>query len=832
MTKQPILLLLFLFAFLKISAQTKVSGVVFDDFDEPVAFANVYFKNSTIGVITDENGRFYMESPKKESVLLVSFVGYTTQEVPLTKSVNYNLKIILQTGVALNEVTLFAGKTSKKNNPAIDILRKIWERKKSNGLKQYQQYQYDKYEKIEFDMNSIDSTFMKSKLFEGMELVFDYIDTSHVTGKTYLPIFINESFSEVYGDNTRNKEKEILKGNKNSGFNNNQSLIEFVKDLYVKYDIYDNYLNFFDKSFTSPLSRTGISVYNYVLSDSAYIDNKWCYNIVYYPRRKNELTFKGDFWVNDTTFAIKKINLQASKSANINWIKDIYVEQEFDVVNDSTLLLKRDYMMSDFSLSKKEASRGVYGKRTTIYHNHQFDIPKDPKFYKKEVNFYSNQVYNQSDEFWNQHRFEKLSNDEVGVYAMLDTLQTVKKFQRMYDAISILGSGYIQINNFDYGPILSSVGYNAVEGFRVFAGGRTFFGQNDTWRLQGYGAYGFKDNQFKYALSGKIMLEKSTRLILSGGNRRDIEQAGASLTTSNDLLGRNFASSSLFAFGTLNDKLSSVNLSNLNFEIEPVKNLVFTAGFTYRTIKSASPTFSIAYHPSIDETNITHYRVKQSELTIQLDYTPGKKTIGYGVDRSEVDNDYTRLWLNYNEGIKGVFDSDFNYRKLQLYLRKPVIIGPIGRLQNTIEIGKTFGNIPLALISVIPGNQSYFKIENNFNLLNYYEFIADTYISAHIEHNFNGKILGRIPFLRELNWREIIGVKGVYGTVTGNNKKINASTSELTYEAPTDVYWEYHAGIGNIFKVFRLDFAWRGSYLNHLPNSKNFGFRGSFGFYF
>ncbi len=813
-------------------AQTKVSGIVLDDLDQPVAFANVYFKSSTIGVITNENGSFYIESSKKESAVVVSFMGYTTKEVPLPKSVNYNVKVQLESGVALNEVQVFAGKTSKKDNPAIDILRKIWERKKNNGLNQYNQYKYSKYEKIEFDLNSIDSTYMKNKLFSGIEFIFNYIDTSSITGKTYLPIFINESVYDVYGDNTNKKEKEILRGNKNSGFNNNQSIIEFVKDLYVDYNIYDNYLNFFDKSFTSPLSRTGINVYNYVLSDSAFIDNKWCYNIVYYPRRKNELTFKGDFWVNDTTFAIKKINLQASKSANINWIKDIYVEQEFDVINDSTLILKRDHMMSDFSLSKKEDSRGIYGKRTTLYNNHTFDSIIDPKFYKKEVNFYDNKVFNQDENYWKKNRLETLNADEIGIYSMLDTLQGVKKFQRMYDAAAILGSGYVKMNNFDYGPILSSIGYNVVEGLRLFSGGRTFYGQNDTWRIQGYGAYGFKDNQFKYAISGKLMLEKSTRLIASLGNRRDIEQAGASLTTSNDVLGRSFASSSLFAFGALNDKLSSVNLTTLNLDIEPVKNLVFSTGITYRTIESASPTFSIDYHPSIYETSVTQNIVRQSEINVQLDYTPGKKTVGYGVDRPEVNNDYTRVWLNYNEGIKGVFDSHFNYRKFQLYYKKPTLIGPLGRLVTTVELGKTFGDVPLALISVVPGNQSYFKIENNFNLLNFYEFIADTYISSHIEHNFNGKILGRIPLLRDLNLREIVGIKGVYGTVSNNNQIINASTSETNYVAPGKIYWEYHAGIGNIFKVLRLDFCWRGSYLNHLPTSKNYGIRASFGFYF
>ena len=198
-------------------------------------------------------------------------------------------------------------------------------------MRLFDQYKYDSYEKIEFDLNTIDSALVESKLFKGMEFIFDQVDTSSVTGKTYLPVFINEASKITYGDNISKKTKSILRGNKNSGFSSNQFIIDFIDDLYSDYNIYDNYLKIFDKSFVSPLSKTGVDVYNYVLSDSAFIENKWCYNIIYYPRRKSELTFKGDFWVNDTTFAIKDINMQASKSANINWVKDIYIEQEYEV---------------------------------------------------------------------------------------------------------------------------------------------------------------------------------------------------------------------------------------------------------------------------------------------------------------------------------------------------------------------------------------------------------------------------------------------------------------------------------------------------------------------
>ena len=808
-------------------AQTKVSGVVVDKTNQPIPFATIVFKKTNIGVVANEDGRFYIESPQKQTILVVSSAGYSEREIYLEEAVVYNFKVKLNEAESLNEVVVFAGKTSKKNNPALDILRKIWERKRKNGLYQFDQYQMEKYEKVEFDMNTIDSAFMKNKVFKGMEFVFKHVDTSKVTGKTYLPIFINESLSDVYGDNRQKKVKEKLKANKTSGFEGNQQILSFLKDLYSDYSIYNNHLTFFDKSFTSPLSRTGVDVYNYVLRDSAYIDNKKCYNILFYPRRKNELTFKGDFWVNDTTFAIKKINMAVTKSANINWIKDIYIEQEFEVMNDSVFLLTRDYMMSDFALNKKEDSKGIYGKRTTLYRNHEFNKVKPLAFYKEEVNFIDNEVYQKSDEYWQENRFEKLNKDEAGVYKMLDTLQTVKKFKQMYSLVSILGSGYVEFKNFDYGPIFSSFGFNEVEGVRLRVGGRTYFGPNDPWRIQAFTAYGSDDQKFKYGLSGKWMVDKKNRIIISGGNRRDIEQIGASLTTTNDVMGRSFASSALFTTGS-NGKLTNINLSNLAVEIEPVKNLIFQLGISHRTLVSASPTFSLDYFTDLSRTT-TQSELKQSEANIQIEFMPNRRTIGFGVERDVVDNPYSRFFINYSHGFKGVLNSDFKYEKLQLYYKQPIIIGPLGRTNITMELGKTFGTIPLGLMSVIPGNQTYFTIENTFSNLNFYEFISDQYLTLKWDHNFNGRIFSRIPFMRKLNWREIIGIRGVYGSISNANRAINASG--LAYNAPENGYWEYSAGIGNIFKVFRIDFSWRGNYLN-TPDATKFAIKGAFGFHF
>src|SRR5699024_4937097 len=348
--KTHYILLIILFSSLSAWSQTKIGGKVLDQEGQPMAYANVIFLNSHEGTITDENGKFYIESKETYEAVEFSFTGYKTVTLPLENPKKRDIETTLEENTEeLGAVQIFKGKTSKKNNPAIDILRKIWANKRNNGVNQYAQYEFDKYEKLEFDINTIDSAMMKKRIFKDIEFIFERMDTSALSGKNYLPIFINEAVYEIYGDNKLDREKEILIGNTNSGFRNNHALVDFIKDLYAEYDVYDNYLKFFNKSFVSPLSRTGIDVYNYVLADSSYIDNKWSYKIIYYPRRKNELTFKGDFWVNDTTWAIKEINLEMSKNANINWVNEVYIEQEFDVLNDSTFVISRDHFMVNFA---------------------------------------------------------------------------------------------------------------------------------------------------------------------------------------------------------------------------------------------------------------------------------------------------------------------------------------------------------------------------------------------------------------------------------------------------------------------------------------------------
>ncbi len=797
-------------------SQTKIAGKVLDENGNPLPYVNIVFTGSIKGTITDEKGEFYLQSDKTYESITLGYLGYKKKEVPLKPNDKYLIIKMEPDAETLQEVNLVVGKPKNKGNPAVEILKKIWKKKKHLGLNAYDYYAYEKYEKIEFDIYNVDSSLVKSKLMRGLEFVFDYVDTSRITGKPFLPIFINESYYRVYGKNKPPKKiREDLLANKASGVKNNEFVNLYLKDLYVNYNIYDNFISLFGKDFVSPLSKFGPTTYYYVLADTMEIDGKKSYNIIFYPRRKRDLAFKGDMWVADSVFSVQQISMYISRSANINWVKDFYLEQSFDLVNDSVALLKRDHVMTELGLEQMENAPDMLVKKTTFYSGYELNNPMPDKFYNEEKFVYDKEIYSHPEEFWKKLRPEKLNSNEQGIYEMLDSLQKTPKFKRMQDLATILGSGYAYVKYFDYGPVFSTVGYNDVEGIRLRLGGRTYFETNDLWRIEAYGAWGFKDRRFKYGVSGKVLLDVKNRILLSAGYRQDVEQIGVSLTLiEDDILSRSFASSSVFATGD-RTKLTFVKIFDFSASVEPVKNLEIKAGFSHKILGSAHPRFSLDF---IGEDGFIHPIVKQPETYFQVKATPKRKTAGYGVKRYDINSDYSIILLRFSKGFSFSSSETFDYTKVQFFYNKRWYIGAVGKLDSKVETGKTFGKVPLALLNVVPGNQSFFYVDNSFQLLNYYEFITDTYFSVRLKHNFEGRIFSKIPILNKTKWRELVFFNWVWGSVSDENKSINASG--ITYVAPDQPYFEYGVGVTNILKFLEFDALWRGNYFN--PNAQNF----------
>lgn len=825
----------------------RVSGQLLDeDTEKPIPDADIFLKNTQVYATTDSDGNFELQSNKYIDTLQIITDKYPTKYIPLQRGDNLGLIVNLKLknknssqstdkGTVSKEkeidevvVTGFPKKRlPKKENPAYRILRELWKRRRTNGLTNFKNYQYKEYEKIEFDLNNVDSAFISKKIFKKLNISAKDIDTLDISGKTYIPVFLNESLSDIVGQNTPSKrEKSFLRGNKASGIPNNDIVANTVKNLYKDVNIYDNVLNFFNKGFTSPVATIGFSVYDYLLADTVSVDGVDCYYIKYRPRRDNELTFKGDLYITKDTYAVKQVTLQSTSGINVNFVKDIYMELNYDNVNDSIFIPLRNYTVLDMSLiTKKEGGKGMFAKRTITYNDYKFDEPQGTieKLLDQQWEPISEGAYNRKDDFWADNRPDRLNEDDKKAYEMVDKISKTRLFRNIVDAVQILSSGYVNVGNaIDIGNLYQTLGYNDVEGTRIRLGARTFFSPNDMWRVEGYTAYGFKDNQFKYGFEGRLMLNKYNRFTIGAGTKRDITQLGTSLTENEGIMTRSFASSSIISRGS-NEYLSSVNQTNAFLSIEPWKNVQLRLDGTYQYIKSANPfKFNIGYYNKKGDIKNDLY---DSHLTFSIQARPGAKYSRFGLDRYEHTTLSPTLILKYIKGFNGVLDGDFNYDKIQFLYNHPILWGPIGKSNVTFEFGKSFNKLPLSLLGIIPGNQSYGIVNNTFALLDYYDFVTDIYTALHVEHHFNGRIFSYIPLLKKLQLREVAIFRGVWGDISEGSKNMNASN--IRYVAPNkDIYYEYGFGIENIgfgnLRIFRVDFNWRGNYL-HMPDVNKFG---------
>lgn len=748
------------------------------------------------------------------TIFLATFIGISAQNIGKD-----SLKEIEEV-VIKSKMTTYK---KKKENPAYGILQEVWKHKKTNILDKYQTYQYDEYEKIEFALNNIDSSFIKKKIFNKVDFIFNYADST-ANGKLALPIFLNEAIYKIYGQNTPEKKKsrQII-AQKTSGFQDNEIVALTAKNLFKEFDIYDNTINFFNIGFQSPISTDGFSTYNYTLLGNSILGGENCYRIQYEPKRKDVLAFKGFIYISKDTYSVVKITLRSTHKINVNFVNGMSAELDFFNPDQDNFFPYRSYMEFDLSiLGKNKNNKGITTKRTIVYSNHQFNSPiKNEVFSIKEPKSVSELT--QDNEYWNNARTDSLSSSEAGIYDMLEKLEKVPKFNNMIKALDVLGTGYYNIGNaIDIGNLYSSFGFNDVEGTRVRLGARTYFSQNDMWRVQGYGAYGFKDRKFKYGIETKYMLNKTNRFTIGIGTRRDIIQRGVDLTEDDGIMSRSFASSAIFTRGN-NINLSNINQTNIFASIEPIKNFQIRVDGSVQRISSANPKhFNLHYYLDNKTKNI----VNDSHITLSLIARPGAKYSKIGVDRREHSTLSPTFLLKYTRGIEGLINGDFGYNKLQFMYTQPILVGTWGKSIITIEAGKNFEALPLALQNIIPGNQSYSLEKNTFSQLNYYEFVADSYATMHLEHHFNGKILSYIPLIKKLKLREVAIFRAATGSLSDASKNMNV---EKIYSAPDQqIYYEYGFGIENIglgnFRIFRVDFNWRGNYL-HKPNASKFGIK-------
>ncbi len=835
--KYCILYIAIVFTGLLHAQNTAIGRIVDEKTNKPVSGVEVFINDQSASYLTTVSGNFTVKTDTIIYKLRFSKKNYSLETVEVTPENAADILVKLSSEKVSNieEVVINNQKTrfkNKKENPAYRIMQEVWKRKRNNGLEKFDTYSFKEYEKIQFDANNLDSAFMNRKIFNKLDFIFNYADST-ANGKMALPVFLNESIYHNFGENKPSKRnKKLLVAQKTSGFQDNQVVTLTAKNLYRDINIYDNTLNYFDIGFPSPVGTDGFSTYDYNLIDTVSVRGENAYKIRYQPRRTEVLAFQGYLYIDTDSYAVLEATLKSTNKINVNFINAISTELEYDNPDDETFLPKKFVTAIEMTpFSKKKTAKSLIARRSVDYSDYEFDKPLADSVFTRKKEEYDADFVDKDEAYWSQARPDSLSKEEKGVYEMLDKLQQTPKFNRIVKLYETLASRYYNITKgIDLGPITSVYGKNEVEGDRIRIGARTYFGQNDPWRIEFYNAYGFKDQQFKYGVEGRYMFNRVNRFMIGAGTKRDITQLGVQLTTEDGILSRSFASSTVFARGE-NASLSSVNQTSFFTSIEPWKNFQVRVDGTLQSIKSANPSgFNLMYYQNGNLRKTTN----DSRVTLSLIARPGAKFSQTGVDRYEHGTLAPTIVLKYTRGIEGLFNADFNYNKLQFMFYKPIILGNLGKTFLSFEAGKTFDAVPLALQNIIPGNQSYGIVPNTFAQLNYYEFVADTYTTLHIEHHFNGKILSFIPLIKKLKLREVAFIRGAYGSLSDAAKNINVEG--FKYSAPNEqVYYEYGFGIENIgfgnIRLLRVDFNWRGNYLDRLDISK-FGIKAGLQFNF
>lgn len=810
-------------------AQTNVSGQVIDENGNPVAFANVIFPNSNVGASTNVNGKFSLYAEKKYTEIEVSLLGYKTKKIALQRANTQNLTIVLVEGEELSEVVVVGRPQkalSKKENPAYPILQAIWKNKRKNGLKNASAYQYKKYTSVELGLNNLDTIFLQNTLRKDYDTIRKILSEKKYKETFSLPMYLREKVEKVYVNNELSKQRIDIEAERSQGIVQEGFGLERISRTFDEFDVYANSYNLLKREFVGPLSEYGYGFYHYVLGDSLSEDNRTFHRIFFFPKVEGDLVLEGHFLVDSKSFIVKSIEVKTTPKTNINMVRSLFIEKHFTIKNDSIYYPEKEIQEGDFTiLTKEDTEKGLYVHNEIYYSDVFLNEPKPAAFYEQGTVKIREDQFVKSENYWKENAVH--SKQYVRTKNIISEVGSNGRIKLISNLVDVVSSGYIPVSNhLQFGSFWQGITSNDVEGIRFRAGFRTFVSTEDRFRSYFYGAYGTKDREFKYGISGKYVLSHQPRITVGLAYQKDNLQLG-NLVMRDDI-SLNFLNPSNFLFArgenyylTKSQKIHSV----LSFQ--PQKDLRISVFGIYQRLASADENHFLITYKNPQTGEIVE-RYSDLNTGFSVSYTPNRGTYGYGIEQRFEDRLYPTYTFKYTKGTEGALGSKFNYDKLQLRIDKPFPLFGAGVLYTTLEAGKIFGVAPLTALSPTPANQAYSLTPNTFALLDYYDFITDTYLNGYFEHNFGGLIFNRIPAIKKARFRSLVFARFAYGTISDKNKE--ASLTNIAFNTPEKLYWEYGFGIENIglgnFRFIRVDFIWRNDFndVNGVRNPK-FGMR-------
>jgi Family of unknown function (DUF5686)/CarboxypepD_reg-like domain len=785
--------------------------------EERIPFASVSFKNATVGKLTDSSGSFsFFLNNWPSDTLEITCVGYQPFLFAIdTKKDSFLLSIPMERGT-FNEGV----RVKVKVNKGLLIWRKIVRNKPDNDRYRFDNFSYELYNKLELDLKNIN--FEKFGKFRPLKPISDLInhniDTSE--GLKYLPTYLTEALSDYYYQKKPLKRREIIKAANTNGIKN-ESIVKLLGGMDQVVNVYNNFIPVLDKQFVSPISDNGDYYYNYRVVDTQYVNKKRFYHLVFTPKRKGGDTFEGDCWVHDTTFAIQKMNLRLGKEANVNFVENLSLIQEYKLINDSVWFLSKDKFVADLSPLGKDKP-GFIGRKTTTYKN----VVVNDTSVIQELN--KNKILEEvitlegadekNKEFWSSSRHEELSKTEAGIIKMIDTLVNAAVFQRFTRTANFIGTGYLNVGNFQIGPWFNWITSNSWEGFRMRFDLGTNHKFDKRWWWHGYLAYGFSDKNLKGKAELFYLPKKHPRLYLYGSYTNDIDW------------GQNYygevTQDNVFALAVrkTNVPVKYIKVNEKRFEFFNETRSGFSTLFA-TTHKSYLPLRNLIPKDSFVVFN-GRGPLTSFEVSLRLRFAYLEKFLENQFFRTSLGSTYPIGELYISRGISGIFKSNYDYTKISASISDYFKIPPFGSISFYVYGGKTFGVLPYMLLDIAPGNELYYYNKYAFNMMNRWEFVHDKYAGINIEHNIGNGIFRMFPKLR---FRQFWTAKALWGSLSDKNKAFNFKQGHSFQTLDGRTYLELGTGVDNIFKVFRVDFIWR-VLPSTLPKEgdKTFGIFGSF----
>ncbi|MDR1983434.1 MAG: DUF5686 and carboxypeptidase regulatory-like domain-containing protein [Prevotellaceae bacterium] len=821
---------------------TVIDGSVADAVTgEDLPFVNIVFQGKNIGTSTDLKGNFHLETLWASDEINISFIGYQPQTLKVETGKKNKYKIsLVPDALSIEESVVRPRRVRyrKRDNPAVALMQKVIENKKRNRIEAHDYYEYESYEKLELALDNIRPDLKEKKALRNFQFMFNYVDTSELNGKPYLPIFIKETVSDRYYRKSPETSREVIKATKMSGFDkyfDQAGLSSYLGLLFNNIDIYNNDIEMLNQHFVSPLSNIANTFYKFYLLDTVDINGVKCSNVTFLPHNSADWGFNGNIYITtDSTYAVKKIHLKILKKINMNFIDDLSLIQEFDKIEDTWVLSKNEINI-DFSLFDNR--EGIYGERTVSYKNFVFNKPRPDKDYKgTEKKIRTLDYDTKADEFWQTARHEPLNKREQGIYNMLDTLNNVKQFRNFMDFIMFVSTGYIEFKKFDFGPVNAMYSYNKIEGSRFRVGGKTSANLHPNIFLETFLAYGTKDKQFKYfgSLTYSFIKKKyhqweypMNMLSLSYENNTKILGQELNYTSGDNVL---------FSInrGSV-DKMIYMKNIRLQYDLETGNGWGFQTSFSHIAEKAAGTLFFENYNADGSLNRIN--KLTTSEFNINIRFAPNEQFYQNKHHRHTMTKKEPVITLSHTAGIKNLLGSDYNYHETVFSLRKRFWISSFGFIDAFARMGKVWGTAPYPLLFIHNANQTYAYHDQAYNMMNFFEFVSDKYVSINLAYNLQGFLFNRIPLLKKAKWREIITFKAVWGGLSDKNLPENNPSlfrfptndkGEVTmFTLSKKPYMEGSAGIDNIFRFLRVDLVWRMSYRNN-PNVDKLGVRFKF----